>query len=75
MQPDEAGADFDKDAPCLFEDDYLGKAIGFLSAEALDGTVVRARSGDQPVIGYITRTEAHAAYAQALADAHEEEHR
>ncbi|WP_421787510.1 chloride channel protein [Hyphobacterium sp.] len=75
LQEDEAGADADKDAPCLFEDDYLGKAIGFLSAESLDGTVVRARTGDQPVVGYLTRTEAHAAYARALADAHEEEHR
>ncbi|WP_330198964.1 chloride channel protein [Hyphobacterium lacteum] len=74
MQEDEAGADVDKEAPCLFDDDYLGKAIGFLSAEALDGTVVRSRTGDQPIIGYITRTEAHAAYAKALAEAHEEEH-
>lgn len=74
IREDEAGPDIDKESPCLFDDDYLGKAIGFLSAESLDGTVVRSRNGDQPVIGYITRTEAHAAYAKALADAHEEEH-
>ncbi|WP_421790916.1 chloride channel protein [Hyphobacterium sp.] len=75
MTPEEAGADTDKDAACLYEDDYLGRAIGFLSAEGIDGTVVRSRSGDQPIVGYISRTDAHAAYAKALADAHEEEHR
>ena len=75
MEGREAGADSDDDAPCLYEDDYLGRAIGFLSAEALDGTAVRSRSGEQRVVGYLSRVDAHAAYARALADAHEEEHR
>lgn len=71
----DAAADSDKDSPCLYEDDYLGRAIGFLSAEALDGTAVRSRSGEQLIVGYLSRVDAHAAYASALADAHEEEHR
>ncbi len=75
MDDRDAGADSDEEAPCLYEDDYLGRAIGFLSAEALDGTVVRARSGEQAIVGYLSRVDAHAAYARALADAHEEEHR
>ena len=61
-------------APSLFDDDYLGKAIGLMSAESLDGAVVRSRVGDQDVVGWLTRADAHAAYARALADAHEEEH-
>jgi len=63
-----------KDEPSLYEDDYLGRVLGFLSAEELDGAVVRARTGDQPVIGYISKADAHAAYARALQSAHEEEH-
>ncbi len=75
MLESEAGADTDSEAPCLYEDDYLGRAIGFLSAEAMDGTIVRSRSDEQRVVGYLSRVDAHAAYARALADAHEEEHR
>ena len=77
MSPIE-GAEADMDAasgaPSLFDDDYLGKAIGLMSAESLDGAVVRSRVGDQDVVGWLTRADAHAAYARALADAHEEEH-
>ncbi|MEO1040613.1 MAG: chloride channel protein [Pseudomonadota bacterium] len=62
------------DEPSVYEDDYLGRVLGLLSAEELDGAAVRARTGDQPVIGYITKADAHAAYARALHDAHEEEH-
>lgn len=75
MEDSEAGADSDAETACLYDDDYLGRAIGFLSAEALDGTVVRSRTGEQIVVGYLSRVDAHAAYAKALADAHEEEHR
>jgi len=71
----DAGADKDDEAQCLYDDDYLGRAIGFLSAESLDGTIVRERSDAQSVVGYLSRVDAHAAYAKALADAHEEEHR
>ncbi|PWE16950.1 chloride channel protein [Marinicauda salina] len=63
------------DEPALYEDDYLGRVMGFLSAEKLDGAPVRARSGDQPITGYISKADAHAAYADALARAHAEEHR
>jgi len=75
MEDRDGGADSDSEAPCLYDDDYLGRAIGFLSAEALDGTIVRARDGEQAMVGYLSRVDAHAAYAKALADAHEEEHR
>jgi len=75
LESRDTAVESEEDAPCLYEDDYLGRAIGFLSAEALDGTAVRSRSGDQAIVGYLSRVDAHAAYASALADAHEEEHR
>ena len=75
MRENEAGASTDSERPCLYEDDYLGRAIGFLSAEAIDGTIVRSRFDERAVVGYLSRVDAHAAYAKALADAHEEEHR
>ncbi|MCG8442595.1 MAG: chloride channel protein, partial [Caulobacterales bacterium] len=34
----------------LFVDDTLGKALGYLDAEDLDGAPVKARGGDQPVV-------------------------
>lgn len=71
----EAATDSGDEAACLYEDDYLGRAIGFLSAEKLDGAAVRSRSGDGAIIGYLSKADAHAAYARALADVHEEEHR
>ncbi|WP_270374614.1 chloride channel protein [Marinicauda sp. Alg238-R41] len=61
--------------PHVYEDDYLGRVMGFFSAEKLDGAPVRLRSGDQPIVGYIAKADAHAAYARALQTAHEEEHR
>lgn len=73
VQEDERSAEMDE--ACLYDDDYLGRVMGFLSAEKLDGAVVRSRSGDQPIVGYISKADAHAAYAEALARAHEEEHR
>lgn len=63
------------DEPHVYEDDYLGRVMGFFSAEKLDGAPVRSRSGDQPITGYISKADAHAAYARALQTAHEEEHR
>ena len=71
----EAATDSGNEAACLYEDDYLGRALGFLSAEKLDGAPVRSRSGDGEVVGYLSKADAHAAYARALADVHEEEHR
>lgn len=65
----------DLDEPHVYEDDYLGRVMGFFSAEKLDGAPVRSRSGDQPVTGFISKADAHAAYARALQTAHEEEHR
>jgi CIC family chloride channel protein len=58
----------------LFEDDTLGRAMGLLDAEELEGAPVRTRVGEQGVIGWVTKADAHAAYARALADANEEEH-
>jgi len=75
LETGEASTEPDDDAACLFEDDYLGRALGFLSAEKLDGAAVRSRSDDGAIIGYLSKADAHAAYANALADAHEEEHR
>ena len=63
------------DEPHVYEDDYLGRVMGFFSAEKLDGAPVRTRSGEQPIVGYISKADAHAAYARALQTAHEEEHR
>lgn len=70
---DDRGAEMD--APSLYEDDYLARVIGFLSAEKLDGAPVRRRTGDQEIVGYVTKADAHAAYASALQHRHEEEHR
>ena len=75
LGPDEAEGQMSDEAPCLFDDDYLGRALGFLSAEKVDGAVVRSRAEDGPIVGYLSKADAHAAYARALADAHEEEHR
>jgi CIC family chloride channel protein len=72
LSAEDAAAEMD--APGVFEDDYLGRVLGFFSAERLDGAPVRSRTGDQPIIGYITKADAHAAYAAALQARHEEEH-
>ena len=61
--------------PHVYEDDYLGRVMGFFSAEKIDGAPVRSRMGDQPITGYISKADAHAAYARALQARHEEEHR
>ena len=60
---------------CLYEDDTLGKAMGLLDAEQMDGAPVRSRVGDQPIIGWVTKADAQAAYARRLAEISEEEHR
>lgn len=64
-----------QDATCVFEDDTLGRAFGVLDAEQVDSAAVRSRSGDQPIIGVITKSDAQAAYARRLAEISEEEHR
>ncbi len=56
----------------LFADDTLGKALGLIKAENLDGTAVRSRFGDQKIIGYISREDALLAYNQRLVEEHEE---
>ncbi len=72
LSAEESSAEMD--APGVYEDDYLGRVLGFFSAERLDGAPVRSRTGDQPITGYITKADAHAAYAAALQARHEEEH-
>ncbi len=72
LNAEEAPAEMD--APGVYEDDYLGRVLGFFSAERIDGAPVRSRTGDQPITGYITKADAHAAYAAALQARHEEEH-
>jgi len=72
---DSADRAAEMETPALYEDDYLARVIGFLSAEKLDGAPVRRRTGDQDIIGYVTKADAHAAYASALQSRHEEEHR
>lgn len=59
---------------CVYEDDTLGRAMGVLDAEQLEGAPVRSRTGDHDVIGWITKADAQAAYARALAEMSEEEH-
>ncbi len=56
----------------LYADDTLGRALGLLKAENLDGAPVRSRYGDQKVIGYISREDALLAYNQRLVEEHEE---
>ncbi len=56
----------------LYADDTLGKALGLLKAENLDGTPVKARHGEQKIIGYISREDALLAYNQRLVEEHEE---
>jgi chloride channel protein, CIC family len=56
----------------LYADDTLGKALGLLKAENLDGTPVKSRYGEQKVIGYISREDALLAYNQRLVEEHEE---
>jgi len=63
------------DNVCVYEDDTLGRTLGVLNAEQLEGAAVRTRQGDQEIIGWITKADAHAAYAKALAEISEEEHR
>ncbi|MBR9825896.1 MAG: chloride channel protein [Alphaproteobacteria bacterium] len=70
---DWAGAQID-DGVCVYEDDTLGRTLGVFDAEDLDGAAVRSRQGDQAIVGWITKADAHAAYAKALADISEEEH-
>lgn len=59
---------------CVYVDDTLGRTLGVFEAEDLDGAAVRARHGAQEIVGWITKADAHAAYAKALADISEEEH-
>lgn len=71
----EWGAARDVGESFVYEDDPLGRALGLLNAEEVDGLAVRHRSGKQDVVGWINASDAHAAYAKALADISEEEHR
>jgi chloride channel protein, CIC family len=56
----------------LYADDTLGKALGLLKAENLEGAPVKSRFGDQKVIGYISREDALLTYNQRLVEEHEE---
>ena len=60
---------------CLYEDDTLGRAMGVFDAEQLEGAAVKSRSAEHPIIGWLTKADAQAAYARALAEISEEEHR
>jgi len=64
-----------QDKTCVFEDDTLGRALGVLDAEQVDGAAVRTRTGEQEIIGWISKADAQAAYARRLAEISEEEHR
>jgi chloride channel protein, CIC family len=63
------------DSTVVFEDDTLGRTLGVLDAEQVDSAAVRARGGDQSIIGVVTKADAQAAYARRLAEISEEEHR
>ena len=63
-----------QDKTCVFEDDTLGRALGVLDAEQVDDAAVRSRTGEQDIIGWITKADAQAAYARRLAEISEEEH-
>jgi CIC family chloride channel protein len=60
---------------CVYEDDTLGRALGVMDAEQVDGAAVRTRAGEQDIVGWISRADAQAAYARRLAEISEEEHR
>ncbi|MHA6287196.1 chloride channel protein [Maricaulis sp. CAU 1757] len=62
------------DSAHVFEDDTLSKALSVLDAEQLDRAAVRRRTGDQDIVGVITKADAQAAYARRLAEISEEEH-
>jgi CIC family chloride channel protein len=59
------------DGPALYEDDTLGRALGFLEAEGLDGAPVKARASDA-ITGWVTRADALLAYNTRLVEAHVE---
>jgi hypothetical protein len=59
------------EGPAPFEDDSLGRALGFLEAEGLDGAPVKARGSDA-VTGCISRADALIAYNNRLVEAHVE---
>ncbi|MGD2133178.1 MAG: chloride channel protein [Maricaulaceae bacterium] len=59
------------EGPSLYEDDTLGKALGFLDAEGVDGAPVKSRASGE-VTGYISRADALVAYNKRLVDAHVE---
>ena len=59
----------------LHPDNTLNRALDMLKGRKLEGVPVRTRGADQSVIGWVSRADAHAAHARALAAAHEEEHR
>jgi CIC family chloride channel protein len=56
----------------LFEDDTLGRALALMRAENLGSVAVRARSGEQNVIGRVTKSDALLAYNKRLIEEHEE---
>ncbi len=63
------------EGPALYDTDTLGKALGILEAGGLDGAPVKARGGDEPVVGYVTRSDALVAYNRRLVEAHIERSR
>lgn len=74
-QAEAAAVDGPHDGPSLYETDTLGKALALLEAEGVDAALVRARGGDEPVVGYVRRADALIAYNRRLVEAHEERSR
>ena len=59
----------------FYEDNTLGRVLARLEAEQLEGAAVKSRASGGDIIGWVSKADAQAAHARALAEAHEEEHR
>lgn len=59
----------------FYEDNTLGRVLSRLEAEQLEGAAVKSRAAGGEIIGWVSKADAQAAHARALAEAHEEEHR
>lgn len=60
------------EGPFLYEDDTLGKALGMMEAERVDGAPVRRRGAEERTVGYLSRADALTGYNRRLVEAHEE---
>lgn len=63
-----------KDEICFYEDDMLGKVMGVMDVEQLEGVVVCQRGGEDFVIGWIIKVDVQVVYVKVLVEISEEEY-